>query len=168
MQPMTTALGVAIVIFVGTIVSLEAGFRRGRRDTAGNTAAYEGLGALEASAFALVGLLLGFSFAGAMSRLEEKREAIVAETNAIGTAYRRLDVLPADAQSSIRQEFKRLIDLRINAYERRVDGESADSDLKAFNAAQDRIWRLTVAATAASKEAGLLVLPPVNEMIDVS
>src|SRR6516165_3334269 len=104
MEPVTTALVVAIVIFVGTIVSLEAGFRRGRQDTGGDTTAHEGLGALEASAFALVGLLLGFSFAGAMSRLEAKRESIVAETNAIGTAYRRLDVLPADAQPSIRQE----------------------------------------------------------------
>jgi hypothetical protein len=165
---MTTALGVAILIFAGTIISLEAGFRWGRRDTAGNAAAHEGLGAVEASAFALVGLLLGFSFAGAMSRLDAKREAIVAEANAIGTAYRRIDILPAETQPAIRDEFKRLIDARINAYEQRFDAGAAGRHLEAFDAAEDRIWQLTVAATAASKESALLVLPPVNEMIDVS
>src|SRR5262245_49688831 len=129
MEPMTTALVVAIVIFAGTIASIEAGFRWGRRDTAGNTAAHEGLGAVEASAFALLGLLLGFSFAGAMSRLDAKRESIVAEANAIGTAYRRVDILPADAQPPIRQAFKRLIEARISAYERRLDPETADRAL---------------------------------------
>jgi hypothetical protein len=168
MAPITTALVVGIVIFVGTILSVEAGFRWGRRDIVGNTAAHEGLGAMEASAFALVGLLLGFSFAGAMSRLDQKRASTVAEANAIGTAYRRVDILPADAQPTIRQEFKRLIDARISAYEKRFEPELADRDLQAFSAAQDRIWSLTVAATAASKEAALLALPPVNEMIDVS
>src|SRR5262245_37277022 len=128
MQPMTTALVVATMIFVGTIVSLEAGFRWARRESAMATA-HEGLGALEASAFALLGLLLAFSFAGAMSRLDEKRAAIVAEANAIGTAYRRVDILPADAQPTIRQAFKRLIEARISAYERRLDPETADRAL---------------------------------------
>jgi hypothetical protein len=84
-ETMTTALVVALVIFAGTLASLEAGFRWGRRETARNTAAHEGIGAVEASAFALLGLLLGFSFAGATARLEAKRELIVAEANAIGT-----------------------------------------------------------------------------------
>src|SRR5262245_6333075 len=125
MDPITTALIVAIVIFAGTIASLEAGFRWGRRDSA----AHEGLGAIEASAFALLGLLLGFSFAGAMSRLDAKRSSIVEEANAIGTAYRRVDILPADAQPPIRQAFKRLIEARISAYERRLDPETADRAL---------------------------------------
>jgi hypothetical protein len=134
-ETMTTALVVALVIFAGTLASLEAGFRWGRRETARNTAAHEGIGAVEASAFALLGLLLGFSFAGATARLEAKRELIVAEANAIGTAYRRLDTLPPEAQASIREQFKRLIDARIRAYERRSDPAGADRDLEVFNAA---------------------------------
>ena len=74
---------------MGTLLSLEAGFRWGLLDTGRNILAHEGIGAIETWAFALLGLLLGFSFAGATSRLESKRELIVAEANAIETAYPR-------------------------------------------------------------------------------
>src|SRR5262245_17318705 len=114
---MAAAFVFAVVVFAGTLCSVDLGFRWGRRQAARHTSAHEGIGAVEASAFALLGLLLGFSFAGATARLEAKRDAIVAEANAIGTAYRRLDVLPAEAQSPIRQQFKDLIDTRIRAYE---------------------------------------------------
>jgi hypothetical protein len=164
---MTTALIVASVIFVGTLISLEAGFRWGRRDTMCNTSAHEGIGAVEAAGFALLGLLLGFSFAGATSRLESKRELIVAEANAIATAYLRLDVLPLDAQPSIRQQFKRLIDARLRAYESRFDPVSADRELTVFTEAQQRIWSLAADATHSSKDMAILVLPPINEMIDI-
>jgi hypothetical protein len=167
MEPVTSALVVSIVIFAGTLFSLEAGFRWGRHETGRNTLAHEGIGAVEASAFGLLGLLLAFSFAGATSRLESKRELIVAEANAIGTAYRRLDLLPRDTQPSIRQQFQRLIDARISAYHRRFDPASADRDLEVVTEAQDRIWSLAVAATAASTDVARLVLPPINEMIDV-
>ena len=166
---MMSVLAVAAAIFIVTLVSLEAGFRWGRHETRLHTLAHEGIGPVETSAFALLGLLLAFSFAGATQRLESKRELIVAEANAIGTAYRRVDILPADAQPLIRQQFKRLIDARVSAYERRYDPASADHDLKVVSEAHDRIWSLAVAATAASsKEVALLVLPPITEMIDVA
>jgi hypothetical protein len=82
---MTSALVVSIIIFVGTRLSVEAGFRWGRRETGRNALAPEGIGVVETSAFALLGLILAFSFAGATSRLEHKRELIVAEANAIGS-----------------------------------------------------------------------------------
>jgi hypothetical protein len=167
MEPLTSALVVSAGIFVGTLASLDAGFRWGRHDIGRDTLAHEGIGAVEASAFALLGLLLGFSFAGATSRLESKRELIVAEANAIGTAYRRVDLLPRDTQPLLRREFQRLIDARLSAYDRRFDPASAERDLKVVSEAQDRIWSLAVAATAASQDVALLVLPPINEMIDV-
>src|SRR5262245_36455813 len=165
---MVTALVVAVVIFSGTLFSLEVGFRWGTRAASRNTAAQEGIGAVEASAFALLGLLLGFSFAGATSRLETKRELIVAEANAIGTAYRRLDVLPVELQPAIRLQFKRLIGARISAYENRTDAAMAARTTEVFAEAQEQIWSLAVAAVSASHETGLLVLPAINEMLDVS
>lgn len=164
---MTSAIVVATVIFVGTLVSLEVGFRRGRHETERNSLAHEGIGAVEASTFALLGLLLAFSFAGATGRLEAKRDLIVAEANAIGTAYRRLDVLPSDAQPSLREQFKRLIEARIGAYESRFDSADVERHFKLFRETQDRIWSLAVAATASSTDVARLVLPPMNEMIDV-
>jgi len=51
----------------------------------------EGIGAMEGAVFALLGLL-GFSYSGATSRLEARRNLIVQEANAIGTAYLRIDL----------------------------------------------------------------------------
>jgi hypothetical protein len=167
MDPVTSAVVVSTVIFVGTFLSLEAGFRWGRREAGRDSLSHEGISAVEASAFALLGLLLAFSFAGATSRLESKRELIVAEANAIGTAYRRIDLVPAEAQPMLRQQFKRLIEARVSAYHSRFDPASADRQLEVLGQAQDAIWSLAVAAVAESEETALLVLPPINEMMDI-
>ncbi len=52
--------------------------------------------------FALLGLLVAFTFSGAASRFEDRRHLISEEANAIGTAYLRLDLLPSDAQPPLR------------------------------------------------------------------
>ena len=41
----------------------------------------------------MMGLLLAFTFTGAASRFDQRRELIVQETNSIGTAWLRLDLL---------------------------------------------------------------------------
>jgi len=156
-----------MAILFGTLLSIEIGFRWGRRETERDTLAHEGIGAVEAFVFALLGLLLGFSFAGAKARLDATRALIVAEADAIGTAYRRVDILPPDTQSSIRQQFKRLIEARLATHDYRFDPVRAERALKAFGEAEDSIWSLEVAATASSRELAILILPPINEMMDV-
>jgi len=52
---------------------------------------------------ALLGLLLAFTFSGASSRFDARRHLIIEETNAIGTAYLRLGMLPAAAQPALRE-----------------------------------------------------------------
>jgi len=169
MNPVTMALFLSGVILVGTILSLEIGYRWGRRDTIRNAAlSHEGVTSVEASAYALLGLLLAFSFAGATNRLENKRQLIVDEANAIGTAYLRLDLLPAEAQPPLRRQFKRMLDARIAAYEHRYDTARSDRALDEMSRAQEQIWSMTVAATNGSTTASLLVIPPLNTMIDLA
>jgi hypothetical protein len=52
-----------------------------------------------------MGLLVAFTFAGASARLDVRRQLIVEETNAIGTAYLRLDLLRAEARSTLQDHF---------------------------------------------------------------
>ena len=61
------------------------------KDPDGSIAA---LGAIEGAVFGLMGLLIAFTFSGAASRFEARRQLILQETNAIGTAYLSLDLLP--------------------------------------------------------------------------
>ena len=73
-------------------------------DPRGNRPAHRhaALGAVEAAILALLGLLLAFTFSGAGASFDWRRHLIVKETNAIGTAYLRLEILPAGAQPALR------------------------------------------------------------------
>ena len=56
--------------------------------------AHTGTGPVEGAVFALFGLLVAFSFSGAAERFDVRRQLIVEEANAIGTAYLRIDLTP--------------------------------------------------------------------------
>jgi hypothetical protein len=72
-----------------------------------------GFGTIEGSVLALLGLLIAFTFSGASARFDTRRQLIVEATNHIGTAYLRLDLLPAGAQPALRESFRRYVDARI-------------------------------------------------------
>ena len=59
------AVPLSVGVFIGIIVCLDVGYRLGRRHS--ESSAHEGIGAIEASVFGLLGLLLAFSFAGGTS-----------------------------------------------------------------------------------------------------
>src|SRR5689334_2760578 len=111
MSPILLAAELSIGLFLGIVACLEIGFRAGRRNSTNNAElAHEGIGVIEAAVFALLGLLLGFSFAGGTSRLDARRQLIVQEANAIGTAYLRLDLFPADDQPEMRRLFREYVE----------------------------------------------------------
>ena len=83
---------------------------------------------MEAAVFALLGLLLGFSFAGGTSRLESKRQLIV-QANAIGTAYLRLDELPPNDQPEMRRLYRDYLDARLRVYEKLPDLNAAEQEM---------------------------------------
>src|SRR3982750_4185247 len=103
------------IFFLTMFVTIEMGRWFGGRQFTSHTSfdSPRGVGTIEASVFGLLGLLIAFTFAGAESRFETRRQLIVQESNAIGTAYLRLNLLPASAQSGIRAAFRSYTDARI-------------------------------------------------------
>ncbi len=78
---------VAAGIFLGILVCLVLGRRLGRRAVARYGAAgVPNISSLEAAVFALLGLLIAFTFSGALSRFDVRRNQVVDEANAMGTA----------------------------------------------------------------------------------
>src|SRR3981189_560756 len=73
---------------------------------------------IENADIALFGLLLAFTFSGAIGRFDEHRSLATDELNAIDTAYHRLDLLPPETQPPIRQLFRDYVTSRLNQYER--------------------------------------------------
>lgn len=112
-------------MFLGMLLFQEVGRRIGisrmanRPDDIGI-----GAGAMQASVFALLGLLIAFTFSGAASRFDNRRKLIAQEANAIGTAYLRLDLLPSDTRSAFRQRFSQYLDARLSVYRKLPDIEA--------------------------------------------
>jgi hypothetical protein len=161
---------VALPLFAGMLVLQELGrriaVRRLARDHEGTIA---NLGTVESAIFALMGLLVAFTFSGAASRLDIRRAHIVEESNTIGTAWLRLDLLPAGAQPALREKFRRYLDARLDVFEHFADASATREALARSVALQNDIWSLaTQACRDANTQTSLLVLPSLNEMIDMS
>ena len=172
MTKMLIAALLAIGLFIGILILLEVGRgiggRRLARDPEGARA---GTGAVEGAIFALVGLLIAFTFSGAASRFDTRRDLIVQETNAIGTAWLRLDLLPASVQPAIRDNFRQYVDARLEVYRKLPDVEASQAELAKATALQGQIWIQAVAAgrmDGAPPPATMLLLPALNEMIDIT
>src|ERR1700746_2372192 len=167
----------AFGLFLGMLLFLEIGRRAGLRQMKEDSGtAGEGVGAVDGAVFAFPGLLIAFTFSGASSRFDARRQLIVEETNDIGTAYLRLDLLPTDLQPALRESFRRYLDARIEVYRKiseiAVGKESLSKEaLVKANELQTQIWRQAVAASraeGASLAAPLLLLPALNAMIDIT
>lgn len=159
-------------LFVGMLVCLEIGRRLGSRCLAKDPdGAMAGLGTISGAVFALYGLLVAFTFSGAASRLDVRRHLIAEEANDIGTAYLRLDLLPAETQPALRELFRKHLDLRLEVYRKLPDIAAAKVVLAKSAGIQGEIWTEATAATRLPgnhPEAGRLILPALNQMIDIT
>lgn len=156
-------------LFVGMLGLLELGRRIGVRLRTQN-AEGAGVGAVEGAIFALLGLLIAFTFSGAASRFDSRRQLLIEEVNAIGTAYLRIDLLPPSAQPPLREAFRRYVDSRLATYEKMPDVAAAKEELARSIALQREIWTQAVTACRAegNQAATMLLLPALNQMIDIT
>jgi len=157
-------------LFLGIVFLLELGrrIRLARMEREGDVG--KGVGAVEGAVYGLLGLLIAFTFSGAATRFEGRRHLIVEEANAIGTAYLRLDLLPAEARSSLQEKFRQYVDSRLDIYKKLPDLEAAKAALDKSTNHQNAIWAEAVAAgqSGSSPSATMLLLPALNQMIDIT
>jgi hypothetical protein len=121
---------------------------------------------IESAIFGLFGLLLAFTLSGAISRYDSHRLLLTEEVNDIGTAYLRLDLLPSQTQPELRQLFRDYTESRLHLF----DGVGPEISPETARL-QRAIWqRATAAASSpgASPDATKLLLPALNNMIDVT
>jgi hypothetical protein len=165
-----TSIVSAVGLFAGMLVLLEVGRRVGvRRFARDRDGARAGIGAVEGALFGLLGLLVAFTFSGAAERFYIRRHLVVEEANDIGTAWLRLDLLPADRQPPLRDLFRRYVDSRLETYRLLPDVKAAEAELARTVQLQGEIWRQAMAGirqgTPGPTE--LLVLEALNAMFDI-
>jgi hypothetical protein len=159
-------------LFIGMLILLEVGCRVGRKKYLADPEGFEkGSGAIDGAVFGLLGLLIAFTFSGAASRLEDRRNLVTEEANAIGTAYLRVDLLPEKSQPEMKELFRRYLDLRLETYRHAGHLPTAMKLYDQSVQLQNSIWnhatkncQLPDGAVDACK----LLLPSLNEMIDIT
>jgi hypothetical protein len=163
--------GVLALLFLGMVVMQMAGHHYAlRRQENDPVAGSEGTAAVEASLYALLGLLVAFTFSGGEERLNARRHLIVEEVQSIGTAYLRFDLVRPEDAGALRQEMRQYVDARLAYYDRLLDFAAARAERRRADALQQRIWDHAVAASAkmGDSRAALLVLQSLNQAFDVA
>lgn len=129
----------------------------------------DGFGAVEGSLLGLLALLLAFTFSMAASRYDVRRQVLVEEANAIGTAILRADLYSESARTLFRADFKDYVDARIAFYEAGLDEEKVAATNQLSASISAKIWER--AATLAHNRDNLIpsnqMIPALNEMIDI-
>jgi hypothetical protein len=153
------------------LVALEVGRRLGLRDRKldpkGERA---GVSALEGVVFAVLGLMVAFTFSGSMGRFDARRSLVTQEANNVGTAWLRLDLLPQESQPALRELFRRYLDSRLAIYRVLPDVAAAKVHLATSQQLQGEIWGAAIAACEKpeGRQATMLLLPALNAMFDIT
>ena len=155
--PIWAVYGGALVLF---LASLEVAFRLGRRHESSD--APQG-GSTLGAMFALVGFLLAFTFSMAGSQYNSRRQMVLDDANAIGTAFLRAAQLPDPYRENVRRLLQDYV-----ADRHIVEVERLNERLAQWARLQERLWD---EATAAARESPTpitsLFVQSLNEMFDL-
>jgi hypothetical protein len=154
----------ALFVLVGVLACVALGRHIGAPQVAGGGST----DIVDGAVYGLLSLLVAFTFSGAASRFDGRRDLMGREANAIGTAYLRLDLLPPEARDPLRDQFRRYADSRIAFFRKLPDIPAATAELDRSRELQGAIWSAAVEGARRDKAIVLALLVPVNEMIDIA
>lgn len=123
---------------------------------------------LEGATLGLLALMIGFTFAMALSRFEARRDAVVNEANAIGTTALRARLLPEPSRSEALKLLKEYAKVRLEITQSVLNASVFKSAIARSNQIQETLWQNTIAVAAmnaAIVPTGVFI-QSLNEMID--
>ena len=161
--PLIALFVLAVVLALGII---EGGYRAGRymhRNSKQEKPVP--VGGMVGAVLALLAFLLAFTFGIAANNFQEKRRVLLAEANAIGTAYLRTDLLTEPHRSAVRDMLREYVDIRLEA----VRSGNIDEAVVRSEELHVRLWAEAMASAAEQPDSRLLGLfiDALNEVIDL-
>jgi hypothetical protein len=124
---------------------------------------------LEGAVLGLLSLLLGFSFAMAVSRYDNRKQLELDEANAIGTTWLRTAALDEPIRTASRAALRDYVPARLSFFAAGTDPAAVDESLSRTSVLQTRLWNLaTDAANGQPNPYKALYLASLNECFDVS
>jgi ABC-type multidrug transport system fused ATPase/permease subunit len=158
----------ALIIFGVVAAVALVGVLLGRRLREHHETLREPFGAVQGALLGVVGLILAFGLTLAVGRYEDRRAAVVADANAIGTTYLRAQLLAEPARTRSLVLLRGYTDLALRM-SHEVPGSSAMQRTTAQeDVVQRRLWGLAGQALAEAPIASgpRLYVDALNDMID--
>lgn len=124
-----------------------------------------------ASLFAILGLMLAFTFGMALTRYEKRIDIMVQESNDIGTAILRSDLYPEEYRQQFRADFKQYVEVRIAFFEAGADTGKIFATHRETEAVQKLLWNRAAQLSkdsTVSMPANMQMIPALNAMIDIT
>jgi hypothetical protein len=160
--PLWAVFGCTVVL---TYLAVEAGFRLGTwRRRRAEQEREAPVGAIVASVLGLLAFLLTFTFGMAAARFDARRQLVLDEANAIGTAYLRAGLVPEPHRTEIRTLLREYVDVRLQG----VQSGKTEQAVARSEELHGRIWAHAV--TAGEKQPTpmtALFIQSLNEVIDL-
>ena len=161
-----TELLVALGLIAGVVAAHEIGFWLGSLTRSADEPFDRQVALVRASTAALVAFLIGFAFSGAASRFVDRLDIIVKEANALGTAYLRADTIAEPQRGELKAALKEYTTDRVTLLSR--EGRDLIEPLLAkVNGLHERMWQSAIKGTQQSAPLMGIVLPPINQIIDL-
>jgi hypothetical protein len=171
------------VFFGSTILivaSIQIGFTIGRiRASRTKKGELPQIGGSVAATLGLLAFMMAFTFGSTTSRWDERKELVLDEANAIGTAYLRTDLLPEPQRSKVKQLLTEYLELRLGLaastekelrdVKNLVEFEkSVEAVIGEANRLQSVIWQEAMAAYQIYPTPGTgLFINAINDVFDV-
>jgi hypothetical protein len=158
-----------LAIFIAGLVLVLAASEIGRRiGVHAGTRGGGNISTLESAVLGLMALMIGFTFAMALSRFEARRDAVLGEANAIGTTALRARLLPQPEREEVLKLLREYVTVRLDI----TKGPASRAELAAAvdksNTLQEELWQHAKAMS--TKDTNMvptgLFIQTLNDMID--
>ncbi|GGA48526.1 DUF4239 domain-containing protein [Dyella nitratireducens] len=116
----------------------------------------------------LLSLLIGFAMSMGLSRFDERKQLVIDEANAIGTAYLRVGMQAEPVRSAAPQLWREYVDARLAIFGTGSHVDEHDPAVKRTRQIQDELWgqAATVAQQTPTPITGLYIAA-LNDVIDL-
>lgn len=157
--------GAAALLFLGA----EVGYRIGDRRRRWSEREVLQVGPIMAASLGLVAFLLAIAFGMAEGRFQRRRQLVLAEANAIGTAYLRSDFLSDAERTATRRLLPEYVETRIEATRKDADADDIRRAVVRSEEIHARLWSEGVKAAKQAPDSvtTALYIESLNELIDI-
>jgi hypothetical protein len=128
------------------------------------------VGVAESSVFALLALLIAFTFSGAYDRYETRKLHLVEEADAFGKAYNYSYLIPKNVQATMQQDIRNYLDCYLTIFRDVSNRAKIASDLERAEEIEAKVWQAAVKASeeTTNKALAQVYLPAFNDMFEAA